>query len=92
MCKTTCCFIDVWEIRWEDKVEDDFGSIIRDIKRTQKLFVAQLKELQKSADTSDVTELEKYVQRLSKIESDLIKKLKSMNIEIGDVTLAKKQK
>lgn len=84
--------VQEYVLKLQDKVEDDFGAIIRDIKRTQKLFIAQLKELQNSKQSDENVELEKYVQRLSKIESDLIKKLKSMNIEIGDVTLAKKQK
>ena len=75
-----------------EKLEDDFGSIIRDLKKTQKLFVSQI-ELSKSSGKKDIqVELEKYVQRLSKIESELIRKLKVMNIEIGDVTLVKNKK
>lgn len=73
-------------------IEDDFGIIIRDLKKTQKFFTAQLEEMKKVGNREIVTELEKYIQRLSKIESDLIKKLKSMNIEIGNVKLAKKKK
>jgi len=75
-----------------EKGEDDFGAIIRDLKKTQKFFVSQIEEAQKSAEKEIQVELEKYVQRLSKIESDLIRKLKSMNIEIGDVTLVKNKK
>lgn len=73
-------------------IEDDFGTIIRDIKKTQKFFAQELETFKKSNDNKGINELEKYIQRLSKIESDLIKKLKSMNIEIGDVKLAKKKK
>ena len=79
-------------IKLDERIEDDFGAIIRDLKKTQKLFIAQLQELKKVNETDVSLELEKYIQRLSKVESDLIKKLKAMNIEIGDVTLAKKKK
>lgn len=75
-----------------EKVEDDFGAIIRDLKKTQKFFVSQIEEAKKSAEKELQVELEKYVQRLSKVESELIRKLKSMNIEIGDVTLVKNKK
>lgn len=75
-----------------EKVEDDFGAIIRDLKKTQKFFISQIEETKKSAEKEIQIELEKYVQRLSKVESDLIRKLKSMNIEIGDVTLVKNKK
>ena len=75
-----------------EKVEDDFGAIIRDLKKTQKFFVSQIEEAKKSAEKELQIELEKYVQRLSKVESELIRKLKSMNIEIGDVTLVKNKK
>ena len=75
-----------------EKVEDDFGAIIRDLKKTQKFFVSQIEEAKKSAEKELRVELEKYVQRLSKVESELIRKLKSMNIEIGDVTLVKNKK
>ncbi len=84
--------IKEYVVKLQERIEDDFGSIIRDLKKTQKLFMSTLKDIKESDDNSTITELEKYIQRLSKIESDLIKKLKSMNIEIGDVTLAKKQK
>lgn len=73
-------------------IEDDFGTIIRDLKKTQKFFSQKLEAMKKSGDNKGADELEKYIQRLLKIESDLIKKLKSMNIEIGDVKLAKKKK
>lgn len=79
-------------LKLDERIEDDFGAIIRDLKKTQKVFIAELQELKKSNETDVSLELEKYIQRLSKIESDLIKKLKAMNIEIGDVTLAKKKK
>lgn len=79
-------------MKLDERIEDDFGANIRDLKKTQKVFIAQLQELKKSNETEVSLELEKYIQRLSKIESDLIKKLKAMNIEIGDVTLAKNKK
>ena len=56
------------------------------------MFISQLKELKDYAESKEILELEKYVQRLSKIESDLIKKLKSMNIEISNVKLLKNKK
>ena len=79
-------------MKLDGRIEDDFGANIRDLKKTQKVFIAQLQELKKSNETDVSLELEKYIQRLSKIESDLIKKLKAMNVEIGDVTLAKNKK
>ncbi len=79
-------------LKLTDKLEDDFGSILRDVKKTQKLFLALIEELKKSKNNKLQIEVEKYVQRLVKIESEFIKKLKSMNIEIGDVTLAKNKK
>ena len=75
-----------------EKVEDDFGAIIRDLKKTQKFFISQIEETKKAGEKDIQLELEKYVQRLSKVESELIRKLKSMNIEIGDVTLVKNKK
>ena len=84
--------VNDYVLKLEERVEDDFGAVIRDLKKTQKVFIAELQELKKSNETDVSLELEKYIQRLSKIESDLIKKLKAMNIEIGDVTLAKKKK
>ena len=75
-----------------EKLEDDFGAIIRDLKKTQKFLVSCIEKAKKEGDSSLQTEFEKYVQRLSKIESELIRKLKAMNIEIGDVTLAKNKK
>ena len=74
------------------KMEDDFGAIIRDVKKTQKLFISQIEIEKKAGDRQLQIELEKYVQRLGKIESDLIRKFKAMNIEIGDVTLVKNKK
>ena len=79
-------------VKLTEHIEDDFGAIIRDLKKTQKVFISSLTDLKETDDQTTTIELEKYIQRLSKIESDLIKKLKGMNIEIGDVTLAKKQK
>lgn len=76
----------------QERGEDDFGSVIRDLKKTQKFFKTQLEAKKDETASAFKNELEIYVQRLAKIESDLIKKLKSMNIEIGDVTLAKKIK
>ena len=75
-----------------EKLEDDFGSIIRDLKKTQKFFISQIEKNKDSGNKTVCVELEKYVQRLSKIETELIRKLKSMNIEIGDVTLVKNKK
>lgn len=75
-----------------EKLEDDFGAIIRDLKKTQKFFVSYIEKSKTDGSVKLQTEFEKYVQRLSKIESELIRKLKSMNIEIGDVTLAKNKK
>lgn len=74
------------------KVEDDFGSIIRDIKKVQKFFKSKLELEETNKDNALKNELEIVIQRLSKTESELIKKLKAMNIEIGDVTLAKNKK
>lgn len=84
--------INAYVIKLEENLDDDFGSIIRDIKKTQKLFKTELENAEKAGLTTLKNELEKYIQRLSKIESELIKKLKAMNIEIGDVTLAKNKK
>ena len=56
------------------------------------IFVSQIEETKKAGEKDIQIELEKYVQRLAKVESDLIRKLKSMNIEIGDVTLVKNKK
>lgn len=75
-----------------EKLEDDFGAIIRDLKKTQKFLVSYIEKSKTDGNLKLQTEFEKYVQRLSKIESELIRKLKSMNIEIGDVTLAKNKK
>ena len=75
-----------------EKLEDDFGAIIRDVKKTQKLFISQIGVEKKNKNTTLQVELEKYVQRLGKIESDLIRKFKAMNIEIGDVMLVKNKK
>ncbi|MBR3885377.1 MAG: hypothetical protein IKJ33_02805 [Clostridia bacterium] len=75
-----------------EKLEDDFGAIIRDLKKVQKFFVSQIEGTKDSGNKTIQIELEKYVQRLSKIETELIRKLKSMNIEIGDVTLVKNKK
>ena len=75
-----------------EKLEDDFGAIIRDLKKTQKFLVSYIEKSKTDGDLKRQTEFEKYIQRLSKIESELIRKLKSMNIEIGDVTLAKNKK
>ena len=75
-----------------EKLEDDFGAIIRDLKKVQKFFVSQIESTKDSGNKTIQIELEKYVQRLSKIETELIRKLKSMNIEIGDVTLVKNKK
>ncbi len=75
-----------------EKLEDDFGSIIRDLKKTQKFLISYIEKAKEEKNFANQTEFEKYVQRLSKIESELIRKLKSMNIEIGDVTLAKNKK
>lgn len=76
----------------EENLDDDFGSNIRDVKKAQKLFKTELDKVSKEGNLSVQNELEKYIQRLNKIESDLIKKFKAMNIEIGDVTLAKNKK
>ena len=75
-----------------DKLEDDFGTIIRELKRSQKFFVSKIEEAKSLANSALRVEIEKYVQRLNKIETELIRKLKSMNIEIGDVTLVKNKK
>lgn len=75
-----------------EKLEDDFGAIIRDLKKTQKFLISNIEKAKNDKNNSLQTEFEKYVQRLSKIESELIRKLKAMNIEIGDVTLAKNKK
>ena len=75
-----------------EKLEDDFGAIIRDLKKTQKFLISYIEKSKTDGNLKLQTEFEKYVQRLSKIESELIRKLKSMNIEIGDVTLAKNKK
>ena len=84
--------IRVFVEKQTEKVEDDFGAIIRDLKKTQKFFISQIEETKKAGEKGIQLELEKYVQRLSKVESELIRKLKSMNIEIGDVTLVKNKK
>lgn len=76
----------------QEKLEDDFGATIRDMKKTKKFFKAQLEKLSDGQDDELKNELENYHQRLAKIESDVIKKLKAMNIEIGDVTLARNKK
>lgn len=89
---TNCTEIIDYIAKLEDKLEDDFGSNIRDLKKTQKFFKSQMEGPAKSYEEAIINELEKYNQRLTKIESDLIKKLKSMNVEIGDVTLAKNKK
>lgn len=76
----------------EDKLDDDFGAIIRDLKKTQKFFKTEIEVAKNDGDNATAQELENYIQRLAKIENDLIRKLKSMNIEIGDVTLVKNRK
>lgn len=81
--------IDEFIKKLEDRIEDDFGSIIRDLKKTQKFLKSQMEKTKESQDKSLENELEICIQRFSKNESDVIRKLKSMNIEIGDVTLAK---
>lgn len=76
----------------EGKLEDDFGSNIRDLKKVQKFLKSKLEALSASQDEAIISELEKDNQKLAKTESDLIKKLKAMNIEIGNVTLKKNRK
>ena len=76
--------------RLEERSTDDFGTNIRDIKKTEKFFADLLKK--ENIDKDLKVELEKYLQRLDKVETDLIKKLKAMNVEIGNVTLAKNKK
>lgn len=78
-------------LKMQEKNEDDFGSTIRDLKKTQKFLKAHLEKVDEN-DSTLKNELEIFTQRLAKIESDLIKKLKSMNVEIGDVTLVKSKK
>lgn len=73
-------------------LEDDFGIIIRELKRAQKFFVSKIESAKTEGKSNLQTQAEKYTQRLSKIESDLIKKLKSMNIEISNVKLLKSKK
>ncbi len=89
---TNSIYTDISEFitKIQEKMEDDFGSSIRDIKKIQKFYKSKLENV--DDDSALKNELEMFIQRLSKIESDLIKKLKSMNIEIGDVTLAKNKK
>lgn len=89
---TNSIYTDISEFitKIQEKLEDDFGSSIRDIKKIQKFYKSKLENV--GDDSALKNELEMFIQRLSKIESDLIKKLKSMNIEIGDVTLAKNKK
>lgn len=78
--------------RLESRLEDDFGSTIRDLKKTQKFFNSELETCKKSENKELADELEKFIARLDKGEVNLIRKLKSMNIEIGDVTLKKTKK
>lgn len=81
-----------FSINLADGLDDDFGSNIRDLKKTQKVLKSELEKAQNQNDSGLANELETYIQRFSKVETELIKKLKSMNIEIGDVTLAKNKK
>ena len=52
----------------------------------------EFKNLNCKVDIKVSDELEKFIARLDKGEINLIRKLKSMNIEIGDVTLKKNKK
>ena len=83
------CKINDYISRLESRLEDDFGSTIRDLKKTQKFFNSELETCKKSDNKELADELEKFIARLDKGEINLIRKLKSMNIEIGDVTLKK---
>ena len=83
--------IEDYVARLKQRDDDDFGVNIRDIKKTQKFFTEQIESLKNTKKNEVVDELSKYLQRLARIEGELVKKLKSMNIEIGNVKLAKKR-
>ena len=48
-----------------------------------------LKTAQEAGKDKVSVELDNYLQRLKNIESELIKKLKMMNVEIGNITTKK---
>ena len=73
-----------------DTLSDDFGMNIRDIKKTQKYLSAQYKAAEESHKDKIAVEIDNYLQKLKNIESELIKKLKMMNVDIGNVTKKKK--
>ena len=62
---------------------------IRDIKKTQKYLTAQFKTAQENGNDKISVEVDNYLQKLKNIESELIKKLKMMNVDIGNVTTKK---
>lgn len=70
-------------------LSDDFGMNVRDIKKTQKYLAAEYKTASESSKTTISEEIDTFLQRLKNIESELIKKLKMMNVEIGNVTTKK---
>lgn len=70
-------------------LSDDFGMNIRDIKKTQKYLTAELKTATENKNKALSEEIDNFLQRLKNIESELIKKLKLMNVEIGNVTTKK---
>ena len=72
-----------------DMLSNDFGMNIRDIKKTQKFLSSQLKKETESDNKIVAEEIDNYLQKLKNIESELIKKLKMMNVEIGNVTTKK---
>ena len=73
-----------------DTLSDDFGMNIRDIKKTQKYLTTQYKTAQESHSDKIAVEIDNYLQKLKNIESELIKKLKMMNVDIGNVTTKNK--
>lgn len=70
-------------------LSDDFGMNIRDIKKTQKYLNTELKTATENENKTLSEEIDNFLQRLKNIESELIKKLKLMNVEIGNVTTKK---
>lgn len=73
-----------------DTLSDDFGMNIRDIKKTQKYLAGRYKTAEGANQDKIAVEIDNYLQKLKNIESELIKKLKMMNVDIGNVTTKKK--